>query len=360
MIKVGIAVESDTDRLVEFIEEHWSATHIFAHRPEVFTWQHAQGDGRLNMIFAEAVDTDSPGVVAVLGFIPMGRFDPSLGDSDLMLAIWKVRETGVPPGLGLRLLKVLQRELAPRMIAAIGTSQQVRPIYEVLGYQVGSLHHSALFGPHCESDSTHIATGVPPEACASRPASDCDVSFEGLGADAVADVTDEIRAKVDAIASDRLPAKSWDYIVERYLQHPWYDYDVRQVLVDGELVAVVVWRAVSAQGSRLLRIVDIIGDTDWLRHGAAELQQATAQADAEYIDLVQWGVDAEVLADGGFISVDDHADLVLPNYFAPFEARNIEIELAFKVLEGDLPVQLFRADSDQDRPNVIAELDSTP
>jgi hypothetical protein len=48
--------------------------------------------------------------------------------------------------------------------------------------------------------------------------------------------------------------------------------------------------------------------------------------------------------------------LVLPNYFSPFERRNVEIEFAYKVTDDTTPVRLFRADSDQDRPNRIEEL----
>ena len=43
--------------------------------------------------------------------------------------------------------------------------------------------------------------------------------------------------------------------------------------------------------------------------------------------------------------------LVIPNYFEPLSLVNIEVPFAFRI-EGDLQVRLFRADSDQDRPNL--------
>ena len=51
--------------------------------------------------------------------------------------------------------------------------------------------------------------------------------------------------------------------------------------------------------------------------------------------------------------------MVLPNYFSPFERRNVEIELAVRVFdpEWEGPLRLFRADSDQDRPNLVGEID---
>lgn len=72
---------------------------------------------------------------------------------------------------------------------------------------------------------------------------------------------------------------------------------------------------------------------------------------------MHWGIDPRVLAAAGFIRATDAPGLVLPNYFAPFEARNIEIEMAYRVFDGDTPVRFFRADSDQDRPNKVWEVD---
>lgn len=354
MIRVRIADVADQARLVEFIRDHWAATHIFTERPQVFAWQHLQADGRLNMVLAEDTGPPQAAVLGVLGFIPMGRFDPALGDRDVMLAIWKVRDEGVPPGLGLRLLKFLQAELAPRLVAAIGTSQMVRPIYQVLGYQVGALRHSALFHPGRSAD-LRIAAGVP--AAAFEPAPTVDSAVELLRIDE--SIPDRLRAAIDQLAADRAPAKSWGYVAERFLLHPWYRYQVRAVQRDGETVAVVVWRVVEAAGARALRIVDIIGDPDWLRDSRGALQREVIDGDAEYIDLVQWGVDEHVLIDGGFVSTATTPGLVLPNYFSPFEARNVEIELAYKVLDGsEPPVQLYRADSDQDRPNLVTDVDS--
>lgn len=354
MIRVRIADALDQPRLIAFIRDHWSSTHIFTQRPDVFAWQYLQSDGRLNMVIAEDDTPPDTPVLGVLGFIPLGRFAPTLGDRDLMLAIWKVREQGAPPGLGLRLLKFLQAELSPRLIAAIGTSKMVRPIYEVLGYEVGELRHSALFHPG-RREALRVARGVP--ASAFEPAVQVPArALELVPIDESAST--RLRDAVDRVARVTPPTKSWDYLVQRYLRHPWYRYETHAVRCESEVVAVVVWRAVEAAGARVLRIVDIVGDTAWLGDARFALQQAVVARDAEYVDLVQWGVDESALEGGGFVGTSTHPELVLPNYFSPFEPRNVEIELAFKLVDGSgSPVQLYRADSDQDRPNLPSELD---
>ena len=78
-----------------------------------------------------------------------------------------------------------------------------------------------------------------------------------------------------------------------------------------------------------------------------------AAVGAEYIDLMQYGTADTVLQAGGWVSADWVEGLVLPNYFAPFVAANVTIKLAYKQFTGDGPVRLYRADSDQDRPNQV-------
>lgn len=360
MIRTRFAEPADQDRLIAFVGEHWSATHIFTQRPDVFRWQHEQADGRLNMVLAEQVDDEteamSSEVVAVLGFIPMGRFDAALGDRDITLAIWKVREADAPPGIGLRLLKFLQRELQPRLVAAIGISSMVRAIYEVLGYQVGVMRQAALFNP-AHATALSVAQGFPPSVA--DPAATSSISAGAVNLVEVDDQTaGERLAGIEQIASSSTPSKSWDYLRARYLQHPWYGYEMRLVEVDGEPRAVIVWRQVAVGEATVLRLVDVVGPTDWFRRARPVLSQVLADADAEYIDLVHFGADTDALRAAGFVEASDHEGAVLPNYFSPFEQRNIEIGFAYKVFEGDDDgLRLYRADSDQDRPNLTSDLE---
>jgi hypothetical protein len=350
VIRIRFAEPADQPALVDFIRDHWSSTHVFAERPEVFDWQYGTGE-RVNMIFAEDVRDESTSILGILGFIPTGRFDAALGDRDVLLAIWKVRD-GAPPGLGLRLLKQIERDLSARLIGAIGISDIVKPIYRLLKYEAGSMVQSAVIRP--DVTEFRIADGIPADvrqAGAAEP--DPDLSLELL------DELPDTLAAIDALASSQIPAKSHRYLVERYVDHPWYRYQLRLVRVSGRPVAVVVWRAVEAEGSRVLRIVDIIGSVDWLARAHGHLQGLTVEHDAEYIDLVQTGIDDALLDAGGFLTLGRVPDLVLPNYFSPFERRNVEIDFAYKVTDADTPVRLFRADSDQDRPNRVTDLAQT-
>lgn len=344
-IRTRLAENRDREALIDFIRDHWAARHVFVTAPEVFDWQYQQADGRINMMMAEEIGLDGQSIVlGVLGFIPMGRFDPSLGDADIMLALWKVRDDRAPPGLGLQLLKAVQRELRPRLIAAIGISEMVVPIYKALGYTLDHLLQAAIMNPACRGRA-RVAHGVPDEAYEDRLATD--LSLRSLDLQTDGDLINEL-------VRNQFPLKSRAYVYERFVNHPWYEYDCRFVLRHGRPETLLVWRAVEVRGVRVLRIVDMIGSAGWLSEGAALLRPMLAEADAEYIDIMGCGFSASDLQVGGFISPEWCDGLVLPNYFAPFEARNVKIGFSWKRMDsatGVGSVRLFRADSDQDRPN---------
>ncbi len=344
LIAVRFAEPADRDALIAFIRDYWSSNHVFVHAPEVFDWQYWQNADRLNMVFAHSDNT----ILGVLGFIPMGRFDSALGDTDIMLALWKVRDDLAPPGLGIRLLKFIQTQLKPRMIGAIGISEMVVPIYRALGFTLDRLHHAALFNPFL-SGKMLIASGVPDFALSNGSK----LSAGDWHLEQIREIdSPQISAKIDKIARTNLPIKSLTYLQTRYLDHPYYQYGLGLLWRQNELESIVVWRRVECNGAHILRIVDIVGETGWLAHGQALLLPLVQECEAEYIDLMQAGTADEVLQAGGWISPDWAPGLILPNYFAPFEMRNVTIKLCYRLFAGnDNPIRLYRADSDQDRPN---------
>lgn len=344
MTKISIKMADSRDRpaILAFIAEHWQAQHIFVESPDVFDWQYRAPDGGYHMAIAHSGDK----MLGILGYIPTGRFDPKLGFGEIMLAIWKVREDIAPPSLGLGLLKLIEKTHAASVIGAIGISDMVVPIYKAFKYTVGTLEHVALI-PQRHADFA-IAHGAGIDA----------VFREGEDKAVLTVLRNRpdhsIRQQIDSLAGGLAGLqKSWAYIEERYLNHPWYSYSVATIGSEQALQSVLVWRRVKVDGASILRIVDVVGDIASLAQVANALAQIVRDADAEYIDLLGCGFEMAGLRAAGFASPSWNIGLILPNYFAPFEQRNIEIKFAYK---ADRPLCLFRADSDQDRPNCVTDL----
>lgn len=358
-IRTRFSSVKDIGEITEFIRTYWNANHIFVTNPELLSWQHespSDPGNALTYLISERLDLGNKAhIVGVLGYMPFSRFDTKADLQEVSLAIWKVREDINAPGLGIQMLKTLQKQLQPTLVCAIGTSKVVRPIYQALGYEVGVLHHAALFSETRSESSASIACGVP-EVARMDGAVDAQVHLQKFELKNLPSI-DEIKI-IDELGIINQPCKTWKYLVNRYLEHPWYEYGLRGVFVDNALVAVFVWRRVTVDQLSILRIVDFVGPSNCLAYCAGALRTELSEASCDYIDIMCWGIDAEILKRGGFVSPDEFPDLILPNYFSPFVQSNVQIEIAVKVVSGstEAPVRLFRADSDQDRPNCPDDL----
>jgi hypothetical protein len=345
-INIRFAEESDQLRLIKFINDYWKKDHIFVKDPNVFSWQYRNKDGRWNIVLAEnTYNNGEKSIIGILGFIPLGRYDENLGDDCIFLAVWKVREDVCPPGIGLQMLKKIKKTLSPSFIGAIGISDIVKPIYQALGYQTGKLDQLALLNPCFQGD--YKIAKVPNKIYESNSICDSSVSLLEL------DVKDKkLLKKVNTLADSSSPTKSFSYIKNRYLEHPWYSYEVRCVLVNETLTAILVWRVVELDGRRVIRIVDIIGGRDWLDSSRLVFLEEMTSTEAEYVDIMASGVNVTALKKTGFVSAQDYENLVIPNYFSPYVEKNIEVYFACNSFSSsDICSAFFRADSDQDRPN---------
>jgi hypothetical protein len=246
------------------------------------------------------------------------------------------------------MLKFLIRRIEPALIGVIGISQIALPIYQALGYRTGAMDHHVLFNRDRREFS--IAAGVQPGQITRTP--------EAVHGSRCIPITDvDISLTLESLWAGSLPRKNWEYIRRRYLQHPVYRYHVLGLFQNDNPRGVLVTRKVHANKSAALRIVDYLGDVTILPSFQSEFQEMLVAADAEYIDIYQHGIPLELLTNAGFVNRREQQPLIVPNYFEPFVAANIELGFAYKLADSTLTgrVRIFRGDADQDRPNQLQE-----
>ena len=93
-------------------------------------------------------------------------------------------------------------------------------------------------------------------------------------------------------------------------------------------------------------MIDCIGDNELLKNFTPIIDKMLVKFNCEYADCYETGVDDKVFSAGGWLSVSDSGN-IMPDYFAPFEQRNIDIYYMSEI-DG---VILFKGDGDMDRPN---------
>ncbi len=311
-----------------FIDRHWRQGHILARERAVLDWYYGTPQG-CNFLLARR-DGE---IFAVLGYIDADRFyyPQPPEQSELWLALWKVRDATGVPGLGLRLILELKKRYPQRPIAVLGLSEAASRIYSLLRYQVKTLDQLFIHNRHL--NSYRLLRGcLPVYRC------------QPFGGE-VRLVEDVEQLRDDAQQIRDCRQRGVEYFIHRYLCNPFNRYQLFRIELDGQL-GYAIGRVMSAEGGSALRLVDIYGQLPLLGQALAWFEQHLQRQGLEYMDLYLYSDQNTLLQEYGFIN--RAADVIVPNYFEPFVAQNVGLQCA---MENGFIGPVFKADGDQERPN---------
>lgn len=326
------AGRNDISRIMEFIKTYWSPTHILANDRAFFEYEHTCGN---EVCFVLSEDPDTLEVQAILGFIPYG-----IKRRDAMIVMWKARP-GENAFLGVKVLQFLVDNIGARIVGSCGINKRVAGIYQYLGYHTGSLSHYYRIADLAEYKVAAIGEkNIPPAG----PDNGYElVPFASL---------EELARSFDFDKmGDAKPFKEPWYIEKRYFKHPVYTYKAYGIKspADG-IKALLLAREIECCGAKVLRIVDLIGQSEPLTHVSAGIQRLMDENGYEYVDFYQYGIPHEVMEKAGFSLQSDNTNII-PNYFEPFVRENIGIDYFTTDNEN---FRVFKGDGDQDRPSFAA------
>lgn len=232
------------------------------------------------------------------------------------------------------------------MIASIGISKMVIPMYKALRFSTGVLPHFYLANPKLKefrllAGFGHGLKGRRTSISAFTLKRIPAVGFESLSAV----FEQENRGKA--------PRKSLAYYRRRYLEHPIYRYEVLGWKKGNKTVGFFVIRRAEHNGASAIRIVDFQGAPAHFAELGPALLDLLDQAGAEYLDFYNVGVESRCLNAAGLIQRSTLTNVIVPNHFEPFSRENVEIGFAFKLADA-APFSAVKGDADQDRPNVFS------
>ena len=304
----------------------------------LFRYEYVDGD---DVHFVIAVDRQSRQIEAIFGYLPCSRAAET-SKRDIWGSMWMVNSTHEN-------MPLLSIELARRVISLVGyrahignganpkTTIPLRRLY-FGGKGVAMKHHYML---NLDMVAFKVAVvnqrrSAPPRTGESRVGLRAFHSIE------------ELAQCFDVESVECIPYKDSWYINKRYICHPYYTYQVFGVQENGKTGALLVARAVRYNGGTVLRIVDYIGEQSLFADLGGLLEGMLKDNQYEYIDFYEHGFDEPAVAAAGFIRRTADDVNIIPNYFEPFLQVNVEIYAHYKT-DGTL---FFKADGDQDRPNV--------
>lgn len=332
--------QSERRKFQKFVIRYWDKNHLFAKENSVFDWQHKRNN-KFNYIIAK----EGNDILGIQGLIPQSHFDKNLPNNQIFLTMWKAIENkGV--SIGLQLYDNLIKKFSPEFIGVVGINNEIVSFYKWQGYIVGNMDHSVVVSPYINK---FRIIKIPQNFKTKIKEVNIDVSYRNVNYD------DLKRLNTNDLYKCQWPIKSDEYLFNRYIMHPIYNYDLYGIFENNLLKAICIIRPISKYNSVVLRIVDYIGSNENFSLLAGIILDLLKDYKAEYIDIYSHGIPLKELNRAGFVSRSFVNNLIIPNYFEPFVRENINVLFAYKKSKSDFPVRLFKGDGDQDRPNQIKE-----
>lgn len=318
----------DIPLIMQFIQENWKKNHILARDREFFDWMYVDKGG-CNFIIAIDENNKIWGIEGVIKY-------NSSETPDISGTIWKTLKTD-NPCLGLDISNKMYEIYHPRCGISLGLSKKAIKIHQVIGDIVGKLSHYYILGK-CSEYKIAMANQKTERISLTSKKKFVPIESEAMLRSLINDKTQRTKR----------PYKDEDYIVHRYWEHPRYHYDIWGIQdEEGAISSLIVGRSVSCNEAKAYRMIDFIGNYDDLRKTASCFYQLVDEGAYEYIDLYCHGIPDDIVESMGFVErIQD--EVIIPTYFSPFERKNVDIYYMATQAEG---LNVFRGDSDQDRPN---------
>lgn len=346
--RIHLCGRNDVGELKTFIDQYWSTGHILSQHQGLLDWLYYDTNrNQYNFALARLNETDE--IIGIQGFIPSSHFDPDLSqDSVTWFTIVKARDDVKPSGFGLQLMNYVAEYGSPTATGSVGINADVAQIYRRFGYTVDTLNHYFILNDSL-SDFFLVDNFDGQYQSRTKASTDADLRRVTGG---IAELERGLdRNRFD----DTIPTRSIRYIQNRYIEHPFFEYQIYGIAYEGDYSGILALRPVSYEGSQALRWVEYFGDPDALQGIGPQLQSILRDGGYEYIDIYSSGISTDFFEAASMRHRCENMDIVIPDYYSPFEQKNVDIRYAFKSPDDADPV-VFNGHGDMDRPNDLDEV----
>lgn len=323
---IRFAKTDDIQNIMNFIDKYWRKNHIMSCSRELFEFQHKWGE-EVSFVISEK----NGEITGLLGYIPYND-----KNRDVTLAIWKIIKTEETMQ-GINILTFLRENGDIRTIAAPGINPKTRSIYKFLGLNTGKMKQWYRLRRMAEYKIAKVNDAVIPgyieqEGVTQYQITSFDQAVNQFGIE-------------NCLVREGQLYKSREFIKRRYFEHSSFKY-IKYGLTYKDKSLFIVLRVQTCNDSALLRVIDCIGDHELLKYFTPEIDRLLIEYNCEYVDCYEAGVSDVIFEHGGWKSVAESGN-IMPDYFAPFEQRNIDI---YYMSETEDAI-LFKGDGDMDRPS---------
>lgn len=331
-LKISIAKLEDTKGIMKFMNDVWKKDHILSRNKELFLHEF-QNKENLNMIIAK--DSTNT-IVGIFGFMYYNSCDIP----DVAGSLWKIDEKVKEPLLGFKLREYFKKNIQHNFFAAPGANLTTKPIYKYLKINWNQMEHYYFANSNLKKfliAKNPLVKQIPT-----------------LKSNAIIKHVDDINEIKDFNFLENkkiVPRKDLKYVKNKFFNHPIHKYDIYTLTSNNLIKNIFICRTLFASASSVYRIVDFYGDLEYMHEIVQFLKLYIMEHNHEYFDFVSFGLNEELLLQAGLNKLDfDDGETIIPNLFEPFVQKNSPIYCVSD--KTDLELRQFKADGDQDRPNL--------
>jgi len=328
------ATIKDVEIIRSFINDKWKENHIVSRDKSFFNYQH-KINNKINFIVAK----NNKELIGILGYIPSSTDRVT----DVFTVIWKVLDNQNPL-LGIQMLKFLEKKKDVRYVFSNGINPKTFGLYKYLGFYINKLDHYVMINDNLKK--FNIA------------------ELSHLNFNSTFNSNKNIKHKISILgnvneldnfnfgdSSNHIPYRNREYFIRRYLKHPVFKYSIYLIFKYDKLVSIYVTRIQKKNSSKIIRIIDFYGDQNTLGCFSNYIYNLLLKYSYEYVDFYCFGMNHEKLISSGFNLVNHESnDVIIPEYFYPFEKKNIDIYF-FSNTKQINEIKIFKGDGDMDRPS---------
>ncbi len=342
-----LAKWEEREKLIDFINKHFGWKLPLINRREFFNYYFC-GE---NLQFALA-ERDGE-LLSVAGYILANKSEKP----DVWVSVWVAKKG--ENGVGLELMNALPELLNAKVVACNNIKEKTCVFYQFLGWEAERLSHFYRLGDKKNKNDFKLVRFITENAenIDNTQNSDSVNRLAVNGELKLLRLNNENEIDKHGLPQNiqiNTPIKDIWYLKRRYFNFPHYSYDVFAVLENKILLAYLVTRTAyspleNGEIIPVLRIVDFIGSEDILPQLGTAIDELISTQNAEYADCYCTGISAETFAKTGFSERKREDAIIIPNYLDPPLFENTEYFYFTNIQNG---FKMFKADGDQDRPNL--------
>ncbi len=320
---------SDCADVQNFIKKNWKKKHILGKNKEFFKWLYFQNK-RLNFSIVRKNNT----IVGIMGFIPQKKFDSKLSDNQIALTL-SVTSKQAPPGTLFRLFSTIKKNFSINFITSSGNwNSKLVDYNKLLGFKINAMDHFFILS---KKKLKLINSKYKFK-----------FNIKNIGKFKL--IKKNTSEKKYRHLFVNKPKKSLNFLINRYLNHPIFNYEIYEIKNNYKILCLLVIRLIKVKNENIIKIVDYQGQKKNIVYCGALLNYLIQNYNPEFIDFVSNSFPKNLINKVGFKNKLKFPKLILPDYVNPWVLKNIEIKCGV-IRDKKDEFLVMRGDGDRDSPN---------